>query len=90
MKTTIQNTNGSQIESKVTECTSGSEKQINWANQIKCEKIGQFLIMVLELKEESQKNQVFTAIEKLNTIIDSKFWIDNRSMTAKNIYKEVK
>jgi hypothetical protein len=64
----------------------GSEKQINWSNQIKLNKISDLLNM---LGKPENEEKIISVFNKMNEIKDSKFWIDNRNIFTKNIAKEI-
>lgn len=88
MKVRIQNDKWLEIIENKT----GTEKQINWANKIKLEKFallfGFFANYELDITNLVKKYE--DRIDKLNNIIDAKFWIDNRSKLSTELLKEIK
>jgi len=68
----------------------GSEKQIDWSNQIKLNKISDLFSMLSQPGMSKHEAQIMELCEKMNQIVDAKFWIDNKDNMAKNIAKEIK
>jgi len=76
-----------EVKYQVSDNNSGSEKQINWANNIKVEKIADIIGMISQ--NPKVKDQVLEIADKMNSIVDSKFWIDNRNNGWKEIAKSI-
>ena len=66
----------------------GSEKQINWANQIKANKISDVMMMISQ-HGIKVKDQAIEIADKINAVVDAKFWIDNRNNSWKEIVKSI-
>jgi hypothetical protein len=90
MKTIINHRQANEKEFEVSVCDKGSEKQIEWANQIKLNKISDIFVMQTQPGMSAKAEEITAICEKMNAINDAKFWIDNRNTMAKNIAKEVR
>lgn len=77
---------------KVKRPNTGSEKQQEWANKIKANKmldiIGHYVNKIGITTE--QKNMLIGLKEKLNDNVNSDYWIDNRNETAQSLLKSVR
>lgn len=69
----------------------GSEKQQDWANMIKANKIMDAENMISQPGvSEANKKMVRELIDKMNDIIDSIYWINNRDKIARDIMKQIR
>lgn len=78
-----------QKDYEVTDCTVGSVKQIEWADKIKADKIGDIFIILSQPGASAKEEQVIMYCNKLNTFCDAKFWIDNKDNSWKEIVKSL-
>lgn len=68
----------------------GSEKQIEWANQIFSEVVSGLCQMASgKMTNENVKSQYDMILAKLSSQKSAKFWIDNRSNNFQTIYKSL-
>ena len=67
----------------------GSEKQIKWAKDIKDQMMANIENLMNHEKSDKMKIRRQKAIEVLNTIEDSKFFIDNRNEYAPEISVDI-
>lgn len=68
----------------------GSEKQINWAENIFVDVISSLCGMAAgKMDNPSVKSQYDMILAKLQTVTDAKFWIENRSNNFQVIYKSL-
>ena len=66
---------------------SGSEKQINWANEIRSKFFGDLNEAIARVKiNDKIQAQIDKAMEMMKTVNTSRFWIDNRD-NAKSLLK---
>lgn len=90
MKTIINKGQANEREFEVNVCDKGSEKQIEWANQIKLNKISDIFVMITQPGMSAKAEEIIAVCEKMNSINDAKFWIDNKNTMAKNISREMR
>lgn len=63
--------------------TEGTEKQINWATQIREKFLVDLMVSYVDgpfpgIRSERIRKRMATAVEKINKETSARFWIDNR------------
>jgi hypothetical protein len=89
MKITINENRSNQKTYVIANVTEGSEKQIDWANDIKLTMISDIFMLLSQPGYDAKENQIIMYCDKLNSITSAKFWIENKSLTAKEILKSL-
>jgi len=99
MKASIKNTtNNFTAEYEIKETTTGSEKQKNWADNIKLNAFAEIMNVLGKGSNLMPTEEVYTEnfkkyseeLEKLNNITDAKTFIDNRFRSASEWIKSVR
>lgn len=89
MKAKVETTNGKMAEREVSANVTGSEKQLSWADDIKLEKMSDILFTTLDPKYANVIAKLNEYADKMDAIVDAKFWIDNRTNSWREICKEL-
>jgi hypothetical protein len=91
MKITINNGQLNEQNYEVIETSIGSEKQINWANGIKINKISEIFMMMSQPNIPSEKYpEIISYCDEMNKKVDAKFWIERKDNSGKEIMKEIR
>ena len=77
------------IEREVRATETGSEKQKEWADNIKLEKISEALINTFDPRFSNVISKIMEYVEVMDDVVDANFWINNRNNTWKEICKEL-
>ena len=91
MNTTINKGQLTEQKYEITENSIGSEKQIEWANSIKVNKISEIFVMMSQpnIKKE-QYPAIIAYCDTLNEKVDAKFWIERKDNSGREIAKELR
>lgn len=87
---TINNGMSDEKSYNIVETTTGSEKQIAWADKIKAGKISDLFSLLSQPGMAQKEKEILEYCDAMNAIAEAKYWIDNREKTWKEIAKEIK
>lgn len=90
MKVIINKGQTNEFAYEVSVCSTGSDKQKEWADKIKLNTISDICSIMSQISNvPNKKEQVIKYADMLNAKTDAKFWIDNKDNGWKDIVKSL-